>query len=104
LSWKLPPENALEPFGHLDERVEVDPRLDALTVEEVDQILRADVAGRPRREGAAADPADRRVEHGRAGFDRGPRVRDPGVARVVQMHADRNAQRAAFADDLPHLP
>ena len=61
----------------------------------VDEILGRDVPGRVRREGAAAEPADRGVEHGRARLERGERVRVPRVARVVEVAADR-------APELPH--
>ena len=44
--------------------------------------------GRARRERAAADAADRGVEDGRARLERGERVREAGVARVVQVDAD----------------
>ena len=56
----------------------------------------ADVAGRARRERAAADASDGCVEHGRPGLERRERVREAGVARVVQVDADR-AFRAATA-------
>ena len=61
-------------------------------LEQVEDVLGRDVAGRARRERAAAEAADRRVEHGRAGLDRRPRVRDAGVARVVEVAADRDGR------------
>ena len=88
-----------------DQRVEVDARLDTLAVEQVDEILGADVAGRARRERAAADAADRRVEHGRARLQRRVRVREAGVARVVQVHPDgAPSGAAALPTSSLHLP
>ena len=43
----------------------------------------------PGRERAAAEPADRGVELGHAGLDRGQRVGLAGAAGVVEVHADR---------------
>ena len=100
---ELPPELAFEPLGDGDQRVEVDAGLDPLAVEQVDEILGADVPGRARRERAAADAADRGVEHRRAGLERRVRVREAGVARVVQVHADWAAERHRLADELRHL-
>src|SRR2546423_5927369 len=51
LARQLAPEQALQPLGDADELVEVDPRLDAVAPEEVDEILGRDVAG-----GAGAGP------------------------------------------------
>jgi hypothetical protein len=46
--------------------VEVDAGLDSFALEQVDEILRRDVAGRARREGTAAEAADGGVEHASA--------------------------------------
>src|SRR5215218_9932347 len=43
--------------------------------------------GRPRRIGAATEPADGRVQDGRPRFERGERVGVAGVARVVHVDA-----------------
>ena len=75
-----------------DQRVEVDAGLDALAVEQVEHVLGGDVAGRARRERAAAEAADRRVEDRRARLDRRPGAGDAGVARVVEVAADRDAE------------
>ena len=45
-----------------------------------------------RRERAAAEAADRRVEHGRARLERCERVRVAGVPRVVEVAADGDAE------------
>src|SRR6266508_5937626 len=58
LALELAAEDALEPRGDGDQRLQVDSGLDALAVQEVHEILRRDVAGGARRERAAADPAD----------------------------------------------
>jgi hypothetical protein len=52
----------------------------------------ATFAGRARREGAAAESADRGVEDRGSRLDRRPAAGDAGVARVVEVTADRNAQ------------
>ena len=54
---------AFEPRATGDQRVEVDARLDAFALEQIDEVLRRDVAGRARRVRAAAEAADRGVEH-----------------------------------------
>ena len=72
----------------LDQRVEVDAGLHALAVEQVDEVLGGDVAGRARRERAAAEAADGGVEDRRAVLEAGERVGVAGVARVVQVQAD----------------
>ena len=84
-------EHALEPLRDRDERVDVDARRDAFALEQPDEILRRDVARRARRERAAAEAADRRVEDGRARFERGEAVRVARVARVVAVEAGRAA-------------
>src|SRR5579859_1732730 len=94
LTFELPAENALEPFGDADQPAEVDARLDPLAVQQVDEVLRRDVAGRPRGERAAADSAHGRVEQARARLDRSVGVREAGIARVVQVHANGRPERA----------
>ena len=96
---QLVAELAGQPLGDRDQRVEVDAGLDALAVEQVDEVLGGDVAGRARRERAAAEAADGRVEDRRAVLEPGERVRVAGVARVVQVQADGRAglQRRAAA-------
>src|ERR1700737_5012033 len=88
LAFELPAEHALEPFGDADQPAKVDARLDPLAVQQVDEILCRDVAGRPRGERAAADSADGRVEQGRARLDRRVGVGEAGIARVVQVRAN----------------
>ena len=91
---ELAAEQRFEPLRHRDQRVEVDAGLDSLAVEEVEHVLGGDVPGRARRERAAAEAADRGVEDGGSGLDRRPRARDAGVARVVEVAADRDAEDA----------
>jgi len=91
LPLERPPEHALQPLRHFDQRVEVDAGFDPLAFEEVDEILGGDVAGRARSVGAAAEPADRGVQHGGARLDRRDRVGVAGVPGVVQVDADRPA-------------
>ena len=62
-------------------------------MERVHEILRRDVPRRVRREGAAAEAADRRIEHGCTRVERRERVRIAGVSRVVEVTPDRDAER-----------
>src|SRR3712207_9133244 len=71
---QLAAQRALEPLRDADQRLEVDARLDALALEQVDEVLRGDVPRRARRERAAAEAADGRVEDGRAGRSEERRV------------------------------
>src|SRR5439155_4206246 len=95
-------EQRLEPLWHLDERVEIDPGLDAFPLEQEDEILGGDVPGRARRVGAAAQAADRSVEHGGAGFERSKRVRVAGVARVVPVEPNGLVEGADPRDQGPN--
>src|SRR5918996_1091856 len=94
-------QHALEPFGDADQRLQVDPGLDALAVEDVDEALGPDVPGRPRGEGASADASDGCVEHRGSSLERGERVRVAGVAGVVQVGSDRRPRKARAADEVP---
>ena len=82
---QLAAEQLLQPHRDGDQRLEIDARLHALAPEQVEDVLGRDVAGRTRREGAAAEPADRCVEQRRSGLESRPRIRDPRVTRVVEM-------------------
>ena len=85
------------------EGAQVDAGLDALAVEEVHEILGADVPGRAWRERAAADSTDGRVEHRRPGVEGGHRVGHAGVPRVVEVHADGRPEAHTLADEVPYL-
>src|SRR4051794_31709243 len=85
LARQLPAEHAGQPFGDRDQCAEGDARLAAEPMEEVDEILRRDVAGRRGCERTAAEPADRGVEEGCARLDSGIGIGIAGVARVVEM-------------------
>src|SRR3954465_11611015 len=89
LPWQVSSENAGDPERCVDERIEVDAGLDALALEQVDEVLGGDVPGRARSEGAAAEPADRGVQDGRAGLERGQGVRVAGVGGFVEVAAGR---------------
>src|SRR5262245_49674641 len=103
LSFQRPPELLLEPRGHADERIEVDPRLDPLAVQEVDEVLRGDVPGGARRERAAADAADRRVEHRGARLEGDERVRIARAAGVVEVDADGHTELRPLRHEVPYL-
>ena len=45
-----------QPVRHLDEGVKIDPRVHALAVEQVDEVLGGDVARRPGGEGEPPTP------------------------------------------------
>src|SRR4051812_1224872 len=92
LAGKVASEDAFEPLCHADQPVEVDPGPDTFAVEEVDEVLGGDVAGRAGREGAAAQAADRRLEDRRTGLERRVCVGEPGVAGVVEVDADGHAE------------
>src|SRR3712207_9020233 len=93
LMIRRPPRSTLFPYTTLF-------RSDALSVQEVDEVLGADVAGRPRRERAAAGSADRRVDDGRAALDRGDRVREasvPGDRKSTRLNSSHaNISYAVF--------
>src|SRR5262249_35257674 len=65
LPFEPPPEHAFQPPRDAGQRIEVDSRRHAVALELPDEVLGRDVAGRVRRERAAAEPAHRRVEHDR---------------------------------------
>ena len=62
-----------------------DAAVDAEPVEQIDHILARDVAGRPRRIGAAAQSCDRAVEHGDAAFERRQDIRQRLAVGVVTV-------------------
>ena len=99
------PSTPGEPLGHADQRVEVDAGDDALALEQVDEVLGRDVARGARRERAAAQAADRRVEQLHADVEPGDGVRVARVARVVQVQPDRHAagRDLGGADEPAHL-
>jgi hypothetical protein len=68
----------------------IDARLDTHALEQVDEILGRDVAGRIRSEGTAACTPYRRIEHGHARRICSCRVRDSGVSRAVEATTQRH--------------
>src|SRR4051794_3360591 len=99
LAFEPAAEHAFEPLGNSDQRVEVDAGLDSFALEQVDEVLGRDVACRARGVWAAAEAADRRVEHFGAGVERRERVRIAGVPGVVAM----KPLRLRAADQIPDL-
>ena len=81
-------------------------RLDARLVAHVHELFGGDVASRVARVGRAADPADRRVEAGRALVHGGQHVGEREPARVVQVQCDREVPELAgeHAHHGGHLP
>jgi hypothetical protein len=68
-----------------DERGEVDPGVEPFRLQQVDQVLGRGVAHRARREGAAAEAAERRVEAAHALLQRRQGVGQRRAERVVQV-------------------
>ena len=93
LTGEVAADEVLGEVGGVDERVEIDTGVDVHVLEHVDQVLGDDVAGRARRVGAAAEPADRRVVARDAAAEAGEHVREAGAARVVEVQPDRRRRR-----------
>src|SRR5262249_26591350 len=102
LPLEPPAEHAFEPARDLDDRVDVDAGLDAVAMELPREVPGRAVPGPLRRDRAAAEPADRGVEDGRAALERGPRRGVAGVPRVVPVEADRPAEDRDPLDEVPH--
>ena len=100
LARQLPPEQPLEPLRDADQRLEVDAGLDPFPGEQVDEILGAMLPVAFGANGQPPIPPTRGVEDGRARLERRVRVREAGVAGVVQMDADRDSELDAVADEL----
>src|SRR3990170_269475 len=77
-----------QPARDRDQRVEVHAGLDPHLVQHVHHVLGGDVAGGPRRVGAAAQAADGAVEPVDADLERREDVRRRHAARVVQVQAE----------------
>ena len=67
----------------------IDAGRKSLALAQEHEILEHDIAGGAGRERAAAEAAERAVEHARAGIERGGRVRNAHAAGVMQVNADR---------------
>ena len=89
---QLVPDGLLGDPGGGEDGVEVEAGAHAGLLQHVDQLLGGDVAAGARGERAAAEAADRGVELGHPGLDRGQRVGLAGAAGVVEVHADRDAR------------
>src|ERR671930_1182438 len=103
LSLEASPEDVLEPRRDFAQSGEVEARLDALALEEVDEILGRDVAARAGREWASAEAPDGGVEDGGAGLERSEGVRVARVARVVEVTTDGQAELEGLRDEASHL-
>ena len=82
------PDGGDEGFAHLGERLDVDAGGHAFAVEEVDEVVGADVAGGARRERAAAESAHGRVEVRDPQIEGGDDVGHPEVIGVVEVEVD----------------
>src|SRR3954463_7227904 len=103
LARKVSSQDAFEPLRHADQPVEVDPGLDSLAMQEVDEVLGGDVPRRAGREGAAAEPSDRGLEDSRAGLQGGVGVGEPGIPRVVEVDPDGQAEVLRPRDEVAGL-
>src|SRR5882757_10921147 len=74
--------------AHRDQPVEIDAGRKSLALAEEDEVLEHHIAGCAGRERAAAEAAERAVEHAGAFIEGGGSIRNTHAARVVQMHAD----------------
>lgn len=72
-------------------------------VEQMHQVFSGDVAERARRERAAAEATYARVENRHTQLQRSVSVGVGGVARVVEMHAQRHMGSALSTIALVHL-
>src|SRR4051812_28506976 len=100
-----PAEHALGLARGLEQAIQVDPGLDAHLVQHRDEVLRGDVAGRARRDRAAAELAEARLEAVAAGLQRRQHVGQPLAARVVEVRGqlDAVAERLARGgEELAH--
>src|SRR5699024_4687812 len=70
------------------QRLDVDAGGDAFAVEEVDEVVGADVAGRARGEGASAEPAHGRVEGIDPEVEGGDDIGHAEVVGVVEVEVD----------------
>src|SRR4051794_35633721 len=93
VACELPPEDPLHLARARDQRLEVDPGLDAHLVEHRDEVFACDVAGRPRRHGAAAELAEARLEARHAGLERGEGVGQALAARVVEVRGQLDVRQ-----------
>ncbi len=99
VALEAPSEQGLEPLGHGDELSQVDAGLDPFALEQVDKVLGGDVPGRLRRIRTTPEAADGCVEQRRAGLERRVRVREAGVARVVEMETYVGAEDRDALDE-----
>src|SRR6266511_6158487 len=87
VAFEPAPERLLEPLGDTHECVQVDARLDAFALQQIDEVFRGDVPRGLRRVRTSTKSSHRGIEHRGACVERGEGVRVTAVARVVEMHA-----------------
>ncbi len=90
-------QGVFKPFRDLDHLFHIYAGVNARTVQHVKQVFGCDITRRLRRERAAADAAGAGIQDPYAGLDRRERIGDSGVARVVEMTAERH-----LAHDFAH--
>ena len=101
-----PPQRVADVARRGEQRVQVDAVAQPLAVEQVDEVLGGQVAGRARRVRAAAGPAGRGVEAADAELERRGDVGQRRAARVVEVHRQplgADAGRQQRADHAAHV-
>ena len=83
-----PPKLLLEPFARVDQTLERNTGFESRPMQQVEQVLGGDIPGCSGREGAAADSAHAGIENLDTRLGCGVRVRQPRVARIVEMAAE----------------
>src|SRR5215470_1157536 len=97
LARQLVPDDLLGHAADLDQRIEIDARVDAHLLAEQYQLLGADVAGCLWLPGerATAQPTDGRVELGDTHLEPGMRIGNREPARIVQVQRNRYCRPSA---------
>ena len=99
-------EQRLRGARGLEQRAEVDARVGAHLVQHRDDVLGGDVAGRARRDRAAAELAEARLERAHARLVGGEHVRQALAARVVEVRRELDVvaeRRAGGREEAAHL-
>src|SRR6266568_8475622 len=88
------PDDLLQAMRSLEHPIEIDARVVAHALQHVHDVLGADIAGRARREGAAAQPTEATFETHDASRETGENVCQTHAARVVKMQRQREVRKA----------
>src|SRR5215471_13800097 len=102
-SRRPPPQRACQKLRRLDHAGKADSRLDAETLQHVEEVLRREVAGRARGVRAAAEAPGGGVERRDAALEPRVDVGEPGPARVVEVQGEDRARHARVVEGLDDL-